>query len=60
MRRTSKKSSSKSSNKKVRFKFDFGDPAIFKKETMFEGKPFEIKAIFDFTKPDILLKEREK
>jgi hypothetical protein len=59
MKRTTNKSSSKSSSKKVNVKFDFKDPMIFQKETTFEGKPFIIRGIFDFTKPDIILKERE-
>lgn len=60
MKRTTSKKSSKNTNKKVKIKFDFSDTTIFKKDVMFEGKPFGIKAIFDFSKPDILLKEREK
>ena len=59
MKRTTSKSSSKSSSKKVKIKFDFRDTTIFEKDTMFEGKPFKIKGIFDFTQPDVKLEERK-
>jgi hypothetical protein len=59
MKRQSSKSSSKSSSRKIKIKFDFKDTTIFEKETMFEGKPFKIKGIFDFTEPDVKLEERK-
>lgn len=59
MKRFFRKSSSKSSSKKVKFKFNFKDTTIFEKETNFEGKPFKIKGIFDFTQPDVKLEERK-
>lgn len=59
MKRESKKTVSKQSSKKVRFKFNFKDNTIFEKDTQFEGKPFKIKGIFDFREPDIKLEERQ-
>ena len=59
MKRTTSKNSSKSSSRKVKIKFDFRDTTIFEKDTMFEGKPFKIKGIFDFTQPDVKLEERK-
>ena len=49
----------RSSSKKVKFKFDFKDKTIFQKDTIYEGNPFIIRGIIDFTKPDIMLEERK-
>jgi len=58
--RIMRKSQSQNSKKtKVKFKFDFKDKTIFEKQTIFEGKPFKIKGIFDLKEPDIQLKERK-
>lgn len=59
MKRSTSSKTVKSSNKKTKYKFDTKSNTIFEKDTMFEGKPFKIKGIVDFTKPDIMLEERK-
>ena len=59
MKRSTSLKTVKSSNKKTKYKFDTKSNTIFEKDTMFEGKPFKIKGIVDFTKPDIMLEERK-
>lgn len=50
---------SKTTNKKVKFKFDPKDDTIQKQNIMFEGKPMDIKTIFTPRKPDITIQERK-
>ena len=59
MKRSTSSKTVKSSNKKTKYKFDIRDKTLFEKDTIFEGKPFKIKGIVDFTKPDIILEERK-
>lgn len=59
MKRQKTSKSVKSSSRKVNIKFDFKDNTIFQKDTIYEGNPFIIKGIIDFTKPDIMLEERK-
>lgn len=59
MKRQSIRKSVKNTLKSVKAKIDFKKNTIFEKETFFEGKPFKIRGIVDFTKPDIMLEERK-